>query len=102
MRARKFDPEAAVGQFTDTEKWRKTLAIDEVFQTIDINEYEETRRLVRMLGSHVDGKPSDADFPQYPMWVGRRDKRGFPVYVFEVGALDPSKVSATDHAASLK
>ncbi|ORX37620.1 CRAL-TRIO domain-containing protein [Kockovaella imperatae] len=83
LRARKFDPPAAVKQFSETEEWRKTLRVDEVFDSIDVDEYEETRRL-------------------YPQWVGRRDKRGFPVYVFEVGHLDPSEVSATDKSKSLK
>ena len=31
---------------------------------------------------------------QYPQWTGRRDKRGIPVYVFEVAHLENKKVRA--------
>lgn len=46
LRARKFVPQDAFGQFKDTEDWRRDNRIDELYDTIDIHEYEETRRLV--------------------------------------------------------
>jgi len=44
-------PQEAFKQFKDTEDWRKEHGIDNLYQTIDINEYEQTRRLVNL--SHI-------------------------------------------------
>ena len=46
LRARKFVPEEALKQFKDTEDWRKANKLDELYDTIDIGEYEQSRRLV--------------------------------------------------------
>ena len=37
---------------------------------------------------------------QYPQWTGRTDKRGIPVYVYEIGKLDPKKITAYASATS--
>ena len=39
---------------------------------------------------------------QYPQWVGRRDKQGMPLYVYEIAGLDLKKVASYEHAQSLK
>ncbi|KAF2723496.1 CRAL/TRIO domain-containing protein [Polychaeton citri CBS 116435] len=83
LRARKFNPQDAYIQFKDTEDWRKENQLDQLYETIDLKEYEETRRL-------------------YPQWTGRRDKRGIPVYVFEVAHLDSKAVSAYQNSTSSK
>ncbi|KAI7603124.1 CRAL/TRIO domain-containing protein, partial [Hortaea werneckii] len=75
LRARKFNPEQAFDQLKDTEDWRKANNLDRLYETIDIDEYEQTRRL-------------------YPQWTGRRDKRGIPFYVYEIGQVDAKAVSA--------
>jgi len=46
LRARRFVPNEAFKQFKDTEDWRKENNLNEIFNTIDIEEYEQTRRLV--------------------------------------------------------
>lgn len=46
LRARKFSPPEALKQFKDTEDWRKENSLAELYDTIDVTEYEETRRLV--------------------------------------------------------
>lgn len=46
LRARKFDPTEAFNQFKDTEDWRKENQIDKVYETIDVEEYDQSRRLV--------------------------------------------------------
>jgi hypothetical protein len=46
LRARRFDPQGAFKQFKDTEDWRKLHNVDNLFSTIDVEEYEQTRRLV--------------------------------------------------------
>ncbi|KAF2481848.1 CRAL-TRIO domain-containing protein [Neohortaea acidophila] len=75
LRARKFVSQEAFGQFKDTEDWRKENKLDTLYETIDVEEYDETRRL-------------------YPQWTGRRDKRGIPLYVFEIANVDAKAVSA--------
>ncbi|KAK5126436.1 hypothetical protein LTR85_010672 [Meristemomyces frigidus] len=75
LRARKFIPQEAFGQFKDTEDWRKENDLDNLYETIDIDEYEQTRRL-------------------YPQWTGRRDRRGIPFYVYEISHVDSKAVSA--------
>ncbi|KAL1614992.1 hypothetical protein SLS54_009333 [Diplodia seriata] len=77
LRARKFSPPEALKQFKDTEDWRKENSLAELYDTIDVTEYEETRRL-------------------YPQWTGRRDKRGIPVYLFEVAHLNSKNMAAYD------
>lgn len=46
LRARKFSPKEALVQFKDTEDWRKENHLEQLYDTIDIKEYEDTRRLV--------------------------------------------------------
>ena len=46
LRARKFVPQEAFTQFKDTEDWRKTNQLEELYESIDVDEYEQTRRLV--------------------------------------------------------
>ncbi|KAL4907556.1 hypothetical protein BDW74DRAFT_149421 [Aspergillus multicolor] len=78
LRARKFDVSGAWGQFKDTEDWRKENAIEALYENIDVDSYEAARRM-------------------YPQWTGRRDRRGIPVYVFEIKHLN-SKNMATYNA----
>ncbi|KAF2399950.1 CRAL/TRIO domain-containing protein [Trichodelitschia bisporula] len=75
LRARRFTPSEAFKQFKETEEWRKEVRLEELYETIDIHDYEETRR-------------------RYPQWTGRRDRRGIPVYVFEVAHLDSKNIAA--------
>ncbi|KAH8727190.1 CRAL-TRIO domain-containing protein [Phaeosphaeriaceae sp. PMI808] len=75
LRARRFVAQEAFKQFKDTEDWRKENKLDEIFETIETEEYEQTRRL-------------------YPQWIGRRDKRGIPLYLFDVAPLNTKNISA--------
>ncbi|KAL4802663.1 CRAL-TRIO domain-containing protein [Aspergillus unguis] len=75
LRARKFDVNGAWGQFKDTEDWRKENAIESLYENIDIDSYEAARRM-------------------YPQWTGRRDRRGIPVYVFEIQHLNSKNMAA--------
>jgi hypothetical protein len=47
LRARRFNSKDAWTQFKDTEDLRKETKLDLLFDTIDLQEYESTRRLVR-------------------------------------------------------
>lgn len=46
LRARKFDVEGAVGQFTDTEKWLKEQRVEELYEHFDVDFYERARTMV--------------------------------------------------------
>ncbi|KAL8958734.1 MAG: hypothetical protein Q9193_004265 [Seirophora villosa] len=81
LRARKFVPQDALTQFKDTEHWRKENNLDALYERIDIRDYQEARSV-------------------YPQWTGRRDKRGIPVYLYEVGKLDSKKMIAYSQATS--
>ncbi|KAJ5108559.1 hypothetical protein N7456_005234 [Penicillium angulare] len=75
LRARKFDVEGAWGQFKETEDWRKENAIESLYANIGVDSYEASRRM-------------------YPQWTGRRDRRGIPVYVFEIRHLNSKEMAA--------
>ncbi|EFY99862.1 CRAL/TRIO domain protein [Metarhizium robertsii] len=74
LRARRWVVEDAYKQFKDTEDWRSANHIDTLYRTIELDAYEQSRRL-------------------YPQWTGRRDRRGIPLYVFEIKNLDSKTVS---------
>lgn len=50
-----------------------------LYDTIDVAAYESSRRL-------------------YPQWTGRRDRRGIPIYLFEIAHLDIKSVAAYEKA----
>lgn len=56
LRARKWSIADAHTQFKDTEEWRKAIQLDVLYDTIDVEAYEQSRKL-------------------YPQWTGRRDRR---------------------------
>ncbi|KAK0667831.1 putative SEC14 cytosolic factor [Cercophora samala] len=74
LRARKWIVEDAYKQFKDTEDWRKANQLEVLYDTIDVEAYEETRSL-------------------YPQWTGRRDRRGIPIYLFQIRHLDSKTVA---------
>ncbi|KAJ9666542.1 hypothetical protein H2201_003465 [Coniosporium apollinis] len=55
----------------------------DIFALENVGEYEETRKL-------------------YPQWTGRRDKRGIPVYVYEVAHLNPKTLTAHEQASPIR
>ncbi|KAG2414477.1 hypothetical protein HFD88_003668 [Aspergillus terreus] len=81
LRARKFDINGAWGQFKDTEDWRKENAIEELYENIEVESYDAARRM-------------------YPQWTGRRDRRGIPVYVFEIKHLNSKNMAAYNSTMS--
>ncbi|KAL8828668.1 MAG: hypothetical protein Q9170_006499 [Blastenia crenularia] len=81
LRARRFVPQDALVQFKDTEHWRKENNLDALYERIDIDDYQEARSV-------------------YPQWTGRRDRRGIPVYLYEIGKLDSKKMIAYSQATS--
>lgn len=49
LRARRFQVQDAFKQFKDTEEWRNANELDQLYETIDLEHYDETRKLVRHL-----------------------------------------------------
>ncbi|KAJ6444978.1 phosphatidylinositol transporter [Purpureocillium lavendulum] len=100
LRARRWVVEEAYKQFKDTEDWRAANNIDTLYKTIQLDAYEQSRRLVSI---RVARTPDDMLFlltdaaralsSQYPQWTGRRDRRGIPLYVFEIKNLDSKTVA---------
>ncbi|KAG5953089.1 hypothetical protein E4U53_006956 [Claviceps sorghi] len=74
LRARRWVAQDAYKQFKDTEEWRAANHIDTLYRTIDLDAFEQSRQL-------------------YPQWTGRRDRRGTPVFVFDVKKLDSKTIS---------
>ncbi|PNY26317.1 SEC14 cytosolic factor [Tolypocladium capitatum] len=81
LRARRWVVEDAFRQFKDTEDWRAANSIDTLYKTIQLDAYEQSRRL-------------------YPQWTGRRDRRGIPLYVFEIRTLDSKTISEYERLGS--
>ncbi|KAF3768076.1 CRAL/TRIO domain-containing protein, partial [Cryphonectria parasitica EP155] len=81
LRARRWVVADAHKQFKDTEDWRAAIQLDVLYDTIDVDAYEQSRRL-------------------YPQWTGRRDRRGIPIYLFEIRHLDPKTVSAYEKSVA--
>lgn len=79
LRARRWVPADAAKQFQETEEWRASVHIDLLYDTIDVAAYDESRQL-------------------YPQWTGRRDRRGIPVYLFEIRHLDAKSIARYEKA----
>ncbi|KAI5310908.1 hypothetical protein KEM55_002375 [Ascosphaera atra] len=75
LRARRFEINGGINQFKETEDWRKHNKIEKLYADIDIDSYEESRRM-------------------YPQWTGRRDYRGIPVYLFVIKHLNSKNMAS--------
>ncbi|KAK1749474.1 putative sec14 cytosolic factor protein [Echria macrotheca] len=81
LRARRWVIQDAYKQFSETEEWRKKNQLDVLYDTIDLEAYEQSRRL-------------------YPQWTGRRDRRGIPLYLFEIRHLDSKTIAEYEKSAT--
>ncbi|KAK7464666.1 hypothetical protein VKT23_005873 [Stygiomarasmius scandens] len=69
LRARRFSPQKALKQFSDTLSWRKKHDVDNLYASFPVEEFESSKRY-------------------YPRWTGRRDKGGRPVYVYKLSSIE--------------
>lgn len=92
LRARKFDVNGAIGQFTDTEKWLKEQRVEELYDHFDIETYEKARLMVSRTPDRAAPRIRLTG-DQYPQWTGHRDKRGIPIYVYLIKGLDSKNVA---------
>lgn len=46
LRARKFDVNGAIGQFSDTEHWLNEQRVEELYENYDVETYERVRKMV--------------------------------------------------------
>ncbi|KAJ7221349.1 CRAL-TRIO domain-containing protein [Mycena pura] len=83
LRARKWSVPDALQQLKDTEAWRETNKLYELYDTIDADAFEDARKV-------------------YHMWSGRRDLEGRPVYVYEISHLKNNMASFERSSTSLQ
>ncbi|KAI5478787.1 hypothetical protein MNV49_004613 [Pseudohyphozyma bogoriensis] len=75
LRARKFDIPKAKIMWIDTQKWKKSFKVDELYETFDYTEKSEVDKL-------------------YPRFYHKIDKDGRPLYIEQLGKLDLTKLYA--------
>ncbi|KAK7956242.1 SEC14 cytosolic factor [Apiospora aurea] len=76
LRARKWVVQDAYGQFSETEKFRSANEIDVLYDTIDVDAYETSKKLAMRSSTN-----------------GREHTRGIPIYVYQIRHLDSSTVA---------
>ncbi|KAF2754596.1 CRAL/TRIO domain-containing protein [Pseudovirgaria hyperparasitica] len=74
LRARKLDVEGAYTQFKDAVAVRRAVGMEDMYDNIDIDEFEETRQL-------------------YPYWSGRRSKEGLPLCIWDCSYLTSARMA---------
>ncbi|KAJ7235158.1 CRAL-TRIO domain-containing protein [Mycena haematopus] len=79
LRARKFEVNGALKQLKDTELWRETNKLDELYDGFDVDAFEEARKV-------------------YHQWTGRRDLSGHPVYVYEISHIKDNLAAFERHS----
>lgn len=77
LRARRFDLVPAIDQFTSDADWRKNNNLDSLYECMDVKYFEETRFL-------------------YPQWTGRCDRRGIPIFLYDVKQLNSNAMATYD------
>ncbi|KAF4989057.1 hypothetical protein FGRMN_9387 [Fusarium graminum] len=84
LQGRNFDPDGALKQFQEATVIRKNNQVIEAYDTISVQDFEQAREV-------------------YPHWSGRRDKRGLPIYMFDVALLSSEVIAKynSDQAAIL-
>lgn len=97
--AKQCDVSVAHRQFKEASLAREVNQLGSFYESIDVHAYEETRNLVSSL-AHPECTKAKYVI-QYPHWIGRRDKKGQPVCMFDVAKLD-SKTMAAFHESSAK
>lgn len=81
LRARQLSVEDALQQYRATRAWRDTNRLIELYDSIEVSDYEETRKL-------------------YTHWTGRRARNGTPLCLFEIQQLTPSVMAAHEASCS--
>ncbi|KAF7332622.1 CRAL-TRIO domain-containing protein [Mycena kentingensis (nom. inval.)] len=81
LRARKFEVPDALKQLQETEAWRAANRPDELYDTLDVDAYEDARKV-------------------YHQWTGRRDMHGRPLYVYEISHLK-NNMSAFERSSQI-
>ena len=90
--AKQCDVSVAHRQFKEAYQARDVNQLCSFYQNIDVHAYEETRNLVGP--SRHPNHPETDCFAQYPHWIGRRDKKGQPICMFDFAKLDSKTMSA--------
>ena len=90
--AKQCNVSVAHNQFKEASVAREVNQLCSFFENIDVHAYEETRNLVSLVAR---SDYSRAEYvPQYPQWIGRRDKKGQPICMFDIDKLDSKTMAA--------
>ncbi|KAL2851918.1 CRAL/TRIO domain-containing protein [Aspergillus pseudoustus] len=73
LRAERYDVGRAFQKFLHFQTWRREHDIRRFYENIDVEVYDDSRKM-------------------YPQWIGRRDREGRPIYVFQVRQLTKKKL----------
>ncbi|KAF5676553.1 cinnamoyl reductase [Fusarium heterosporum] len=74
LKGREFDPEGALKQYQEAIVIRNDNQVIKAYDTISVQDFEQAREV-------------------YPHWSGRRDKRGLPIYMFDVALLSSEVIA---------
>lgn len=91
--AKQRDVSVAHSQFKEASLAREINQLCSFYEKIDVHAYEETRNLV-CSHIHPHRRPEIDNLPQYPHWIGRRDKKGQPICMFDFAKLDSKTMAA--------
>uniref|UniRef100_A0A093VEW7 SEC14 cytosolic factor n=1 Tax=Talaromyces marneffei PM1 TaxID=1077442 RepID=A0A093VEW7_TALMA len=83
LNARGFDVQGALKQYKESTTAHKNNHIAELYDEIDVKVFEEIRSI-------------------YPHWTGRFNKRGLPIFVFDVVNLDNEAIKSYERTRNLK
>ncbi|PCG96544.1 Hypothetical protein PENO1_004700 [Penicillium occitanis (nom. inval.)] len=83
LKARSFDVQGALKQYTESATAHKNNHTVELYDEIDVNVFEEARSI-------------------YPHWCGRFNKRGLPIFVFDVANLKNAAIKSYERTRNLK
>ena len=90
--AKQCDVSVAHRQFKEAFLVREVNQLCSFYESIDVHAYEETRNLVSSCACPHCTMTEHCK--QYPHWIGRRDKKGQPICMFDFGKLDSKTMAA--------
>ena len=90
--AKQCDVSVAHRQFKEASLARDVNQLCSFYERMDVHAYEETRNLVSP-PAHPYCTNAE-NFTQYPHWIGRRDKKGQPICMFDFAKLDSKTMAA--------
>lgn len=86
-------------QYRETRQWRDKNHLVELYEAIDVTHFDETRRMVSQ-PNLVQPNCMALTKEQYTHWIGRRDRNGLPICLFEIGKLTTDVMAAYEKSCA--